>query len=1075
MTVGPGGVGIGGNNAGNINTGEQTIINTGGGPAYLGHAAKPPPPAPFQAPLPAADHVPRARETALLMQHVLGVDGQLQPVTLGLHGFGGAGKTTLARLLCANAAVRNACVDGILWVPVGKNPPDARAQMADLVTALAGECNGCATLAGARAQLLAALAPRKALLVVDDVWDEAHIKDLLEASAGCARLITTRNTQTLPFEAVLVDVRTMQIDEARQLLGAGLPVGEEARLARLASRLGHWPVLLRLSNRALRQRVLRQHMPLAKALDAVGSDLAQKGVLAFDPGRDVVERDQAVAATVEASLELLDPAERRCCAELAIFPQDVPVPVEQAAALWGLTAGLDADQTEDLIASRLEPLSLIDYDGALGRIRLHDVLRKYLLATLADRGLLHRRLAEHWGDTPMQGNAYAWRWLAFHVSRAAMSSDQPTRHAMTRSVVELVGNASWQQSHERAIADVPALGDALSWALEAAVIDDDRLGVALIVQAADALMQFRRDRLRPEPVFELARRGDLGGARGRAGLFSVDDHWRQALLLMMAWLAPLPQRDQSRELVEAVQAELGSQHTLGDLLLWIRADLWGEPAADFAYQVAPPVADEALVEELLKRVGGGQYNRELIRSRGLDPLAHDPDRPPPTRGLVRESLPGATDADDERTTTRYLAELDGPYLVAYAAQDPVKGTVALDRYLSVHTNYSYAEYRFSTLWILLGFVVQFPRKDGGAWVKDAVLRILTSALSGTSVEFEQGLTVAVTALRASALDPAAHQALTHQARVLIGDTAHIKPGRDREGSDIWAHHKRMLLAQAQAHGWLLGDGVLAGQLLQEAESLADSGFAGYQAPGCLAMAEAMWVCAQGGVQFAAQIEQSLTWAQSAAHNVQDPTFCARMTARVNAMRRHWWKGFGLDDRALHLDEAAYRPEFNALHLVGHQYIGRRSDALELPAWATDDSSFDALNRLYQRSKADFLRLNGGDRALQQGDELAVPDPGLVPHLAARLSAEVLAQSGQADLSARHMQLLRTLVPFAVLSPTALDSVLTRLVMAQGRRGTPVDMAEVQALEAVLARRPEVRAEGVSSELLATRMHGRLPA
>jgi len=99
----------------------------------------------------------------------------------------------------------------------------------------------------------------------------------------------------------------------------------------------------------------------------------------------------------------------------------------------------------------------------------------------------------------------------------------------------------------------------------------------------------------------------------------------------------------------------------------------------------------------------------------------------------------------------------------------------------------------------------------------------------------------------------------------------------------------------------------------------------------------------------------------------------------------------------------------------------------------------------------------------------------VPHLAARLSAEVLAQSGQADLSARHMQLLRTLVPFAVLSPTALDSVLTRLVMAQGRRGTPVDMAEVQALEAVLARRPEVRAEGVSSELLATRMHGRLPA
>ena len=576
-------------------------------------------------------------------------------------------------------------------------------------------------------------------------------------------------------------------------------------------------------------------------------------------------------------------------------------------------------------------------------------------------------------------------------------------------------------------------------------------------------------------MFELARRGDLAGARARASLFSIDDHWLQTLLLAVAWLAPPSLCVEARDLVAAVQTSLGSQRTLGDLLRWIRADLWGEPVPGFAYPAAPPMADEALVEELLKRVGGGEYNRDLIRKRGLDPLAHDPDMPPPTRGLVRDRMPGATSADDEQTTTRYLAELDGPYLVAYAAQDPVKGNVALDRYLSVYTNYNYPEYRFSTLWILLGFVVQFPRTDGGAWVKDAVLRILSSALSGASVEFEHGLAVAITALRASAQDPAARGALTDHAQVLINDTASIKPGRDREGSDIWAHHKRMLLAHAQALGWLLGDAALAGQALHEAQSLADSGFAGYQAPACLAMAEALWVCAQGGPQFAAQIEQSLAWAQSAAHNVQDPTFCARMTARVNAMRRHWWPGFAPDDRARQLDEAAYRPEFNALHLVGHRYVGRRDDALELPAWASDDSSFDALHRLYQRPKADFLRLNGHDRPLQQGDEVTVPDPGLVPHLAARLSAEVLARGGQADLSPRHMQLLRRLVPFAVQSPTALDSVLARLVLAQGRRGTPVAMAEVEALEAVLARRPEVHVDGTGSELLATRTHGRLPA
>ena len=57
-------------------------------------------------------------------------------------------------------------------------------------------------------------------------------------------------------------------------------------------------------------------------------------MLAFDPARDALERDQAVAATVEASLELLDPDERQRYAELSIFPQDVPIPLERAAELW---------------------------------------------------------------------------------------------------------------------------------------------------------------------------------------------------------------------------------------------------------------------------------------------------------------------------------------------------------------------------------------------------------------------------------------------------------------------------------------------------------------------------------------------------------------------------------------------------------------------------------------------------------------------------------------------------------------------------------------------------------------------
>jgi hypothetical protein len=1062
VAVGTAGVYVGGDNSGNINIRVDA-------PAR-------PPPTPFQAPPPAPDHVHRSQELARIKAHLLGSNGQLLASSVGLCGFGGAGKTTLARLLCADPAVLQACRDGILWVPLGKNPPDPRAQIADLVSALRGDCDGCTTLPGARAQLLAALAQRTLLLVLDDVWDEAQIRDIVAASGGCARLITTRNALTLPFEAELLDVGNMQATDARELLGAGLPAGQDARLLRLVSQLGYWPVLLRLANRTLRQRIGRQKMPIAKALDAVERDLARKGVLAFDPARDALERDQAVAATVEASLELLDADERQRYAELVIFPQDVPIPLASAAELWQITAGLDATEAEELVSSRLEPLSLLDYDAGSGTLRVHDVLRSYLSLKLTDKAALHLRLAEHWGERPAREHAYAWRWLAFHLAQAALASAQPQRHVLVERLLALVGNTDWQQAHEQALADLPALRAALSCALDAAVSDDLPLGVPLIVDAADTLTRFRRQHLRPEPIFELARQGDLDGARRRCALFSLDEHWRQALLLTVAWLAPAHQRAQARALCAEIDAESAAQPVVHALLLWLRAQIWGQPAPAFAFQVPPQEADTALIEELLKRVGGGEYQRELIISRGLDPDVHDPDQPPPTRGIHHGTAahPSGSDGEAERSTTRYLAELDGPYLVAYAAQDPGRGMDALRRYLSVYTNYNYSEYRFSTLWLLLGFVVELPRPDGGEWVREAVLGILTSALSGDSVEFEQGLPTAATALRAQAQDPAARTALLEQAGGLIDAATRLKPGREVQGSDIWAQHKRRLLASAQALGWLLGEDALAAQVLQEAMALADSGFAGYQAPACLALAEAIEICYPGQPQASPAIEQALEWAQRAAHNVQDPTFCARMTARVNAMRTHWWPGFDIEERARHLAEGAYLPEFAGLHRVSHSYAGRRPDALQLPPWARDDGSFDSLQILYQRPRADFLRLNGNDCPFHPGDPVAVPDPGFAPHLAARLAAATLAQAGPWPLPPERLQLLRSLVPHALASPTALDAVLTRLVLAQARRATPPDLAEAAALDAVLARRVAIDAAPEPSEPLISPAPARLP-
>ncbi|MCB0256750.1 MAG: hypothetical protein KDI55_23770, partial [Anaerolineae bacterium] len=535
------------------------IYQVGGAPAA--------PPAPrFRAPPPGPDHVARPDELQKVMGYLLDNDERLLPNTVGLHGFGGSGKTILARLVCADPGLQAACADGILWVEVGKSLPDPRATLEDLVITLTGQCNGCATLNGARDQLQKALDGRKVLLVIDDVWNAAHVSELVKASAGCARLITTRNARVLPAGARLVKLGSMRPENARALLGVGLPPGYEGRLDALAERLGYWPVLLSLANGTLRYRIDQQRTPPGRALDDAESDLRRKGVVAFDPDdrddRDDGDnrngpRERAVAATVEASLELLKPEQRSRYSELAIFPPETPIPLQRAWQLWQLTAGLDFEDARDLVTGRLEPLSLLDYDGTALTIRLHDVLRDYLYPTLANRAELHGRLAARWTDNPPTVDSYAWRWLAFHRSWAARTSPQPERHALTESLVVLVEDPAWQTAHETATRDLPALEDALELVLDAAVADDDPLGIALLVRAADALVRFRREHQRAEPVLQTARQGDLAAARRRSELFDISDRWRQALLLLVAWLAPARSQAEARALCDEVSAAIG--------------------------------------------------------------------------------------------------------------------------------------------------------------------------------------------------------------------------------------------------------------------------------------------------------------------------------------------------------------------------------------------------------------------------------------------------------------------------------------------------------------------------------------
>jgi WD40 repeat protein len=346
-------------------------------------------------------------------------------ITAALRGAGGYGKTTLARAICHDERIQDAYHDGVLWVTLGEEPGDLGGRVADLIHTLTGKPEAFATLDAAVNRMREALADRRILIVIDDVWKVAHARPFLQGGRNCARLMTTRYTAALPDDARQIPVDAMQVSEAVELLHSEPPADQLDALKKLASRLGEWPLLLKLVASALReQRNLGK--PLADAVAYVNKALDRKGFTAFD-SREAEDRHQAVAATLRMSLDQLADEERERFESLAIFPEDTDIPLNTAELLWAL----DDFDTEE-VCRRLFGLSLLwSLDLATRRLRLHGVVRSYLCDQQKGRlPELHSRLIEAyrarcpdgWHTGPDDG--YFFQHLPYHLAEAGRADER---------------------------------------------------------------------------------------------------------------------------------------------------------------------------------------------------------------------------------------------------------------------------------------------------------------------------------------------------------------------------------------------------------------------------------------------------------------------------------------------------------------------------------------------------------------------------------------------------------------------------------------------------------------------------
>lgn len=310
-----------------------------------------------------------------------------------LVGMGGSGKTTLARAIATDPAIRERFPGGVQWLNLGREPDlsSSQARLAELLGGGRPDPNISAGLDELR-KLAAGTAN---LIVLDDVWDREHLEALNVAIAPSTLLITTRNRDVLHWGAVVCPVDPVDDTVARAIVAAWAgrdPDELPAEAARVLARCGGLPLAL----------------AAAGGLVAAGGSWADVAEQLSGPDVDRLRLDfpdypyPTLLAVFDVGVEALAPAVRERYFALVVLDGRGPVPLEVPGLLW-----TEDDKGTTELLTRLARRSLVLYDQEAGTVTLHDLQFEYLRRRIGSPAVqaLHGRLAhallDRWGRLDM--------------------------------------------------------------------------------------------------------------------------------------------------------------------------------------------------------------------------------------------------------------------------------------------------------------------------------------------------------------------------------------------------------------------------------------------------------------------------------------------------------------------------------------------------------------------------------------------------------------------------------------------------------------------------------------------------
>lgn len=328
-------------------------------------------------PLPPQGIVGRKKIISDLLERLVSESAEQRSNALGLLGFGGIGKTSIAISIAHQPAIRRQFPDGVFWAALGPQPQtryllEKWGKEVGLELILERSERECSQM------LRSTFHDLQALLIVDDIWDIKNGQYFFLAGPGSRLVFTTRETE--PANSLTAKENQFRVDflddksslSLLERLAPEVVHNEKKDAMELCRRLGNLPLAITLAGRLLAvesdvpgkmKRILSE---LIDHHDARLDLIQHEGRLGLDEDNPV-----SLQAILGLSVDRLKKVDKERFSMLAVFGgEPLSWELSEAQYIWDCSIEEAEDSLQELIKRGLvEPRN--------GEYGMHALLADY--------------------------------------------------------------------------------------------------------------------------------------------------------------------------------------------------------------------------------------------------------------------------------------------------------------------------------------------------------------------------------------------------------------------------------------------------------------------------------------------------------------------------------------------------------------------------------------------------------------------------------------------------------------------------------------------------------------------------